>query len=304
MNLNQLQYFRAVYEKRSLSAAAKALPMTHQGLSQALSNLESELGVPLFDSSESFVKNPTKYADVLYEFSSKVDTLRESLTRDFESIDSLLRDELRLVAATGVFGFLGASFFDLFTKQFPNTNLTRTELPDFLCDDELKKGNFNVAITVYPFDDEFETLPLYLADRMVWVNIADSLACREQLEIKDLAGYSVATMGEFYKNYSDLKATLDKHDIILKKMELASEMVWLLHFAAEPGRASFTVPHIAEFLSDDPEIVSIPIQDIPWGFGISWRNGYKPNELEEEFVRFCVEYVRRKPLPFSLLNFS
>lgn len=302
MNLNQLQYFRAVYEKRSLSAAAKSIPITHQGLSQALANLESELGVCLFESNEGFVKSPTKYADALYGFSCKVEVLRESLAKDFKSVEALSKNTLRLLAATGVFGFLGADFFDLFLKQFPEINLTRTELPDFLCDDELSKGNFDLAITVYPFDDKFETVALYLTDRVVCLTATDALASQSQLTVEDLGGYSVATMGESYKNYTDLKKMLDEHSVSLKKLELASEMVWLLHFASKPKRASFTVPHIAcRFLEVDA--VSIPIKDIPWGFGLSWRRGYTPNELEEKFIRFCTNYVRRKPLPFSLLDF-
>jgi DNA-binding transcriptional LysR family regulator len=304
MNLNQLQYFRAVYEKHGLSAAAKALPMTHQGLSQALSGLEAELKVSLFDSSKGFVKNPTKYADALYEFSCKVDKLRESLALEFKSIDALLKNELRLVAATGVFGFMGSVFFSLFTKQFPDINLARTELPDYLCDEELKKGNFGLAITAYPFDDEFETIPLYLTDRVVWINIADPLASCEALVIGDLEGYSVATMGEYYKNYSELKRLLAERGVKLKNIELASEMVWLIHFARAPKRAAFTVPHIADSVCYDSEVASIPIQGIPWGFGISWRKGYQPNKLEDDFIDFCTVYVRSNPLPFSLLDYS
>ena len=48
MNLQQLSYFRAAFEQRSFSAAAKALHLAQPSLSEQIRRLEGELGVPLF----------------------------------------------------------------------------------------------------------------------------------------------------------------------------------------------------------------------------------------------------------------
>lgn len=48
MDLNHLQYFRAVAECKSVSKAAEALFITQPALSKAISKLEAELGMPLF----------------------------------------------------------------------------------------------------------------------------------------------------------------------------------------------------------------------------------------------------------------
>ena len=48
MTLHQLQYFRVMAETLHYTKAAKILHISQPSLSYALSQLESELGVPLF----------------------------------------------------------------------------------------------------------------------------------------------------------------------------------------------------------------------------------------------------------------
>ena len=48
MNLKRLQAFRAVYETRSVTAAAQRLHMTQPAVSRLISDLEKELGLQLF----------------------------------------------------------------------------------------------------------------------------------------------------------------------------------------------------------------------------------------------------------------
>lgn len=48
MNQRQLQYFLEVYNRKSVSQAAKALFISPQGISKTIASLEAELGVELF----------------------------------------------------------------------------------------------------------------------------------------------------------------------------------------------------------------------------------------------------------------
>ena len=48
MQIQQMRYVRAAAEKKSFSAAAKALFLSQPSLSQQILHLEKELGVPLF----------------------------------------------------------------------------------------------------------------------------------------------------------------------------------------------------------------------------------------------------------------
>lgn len=291
MNSNQLRYFSVVYEKRSLSAAAKAIPMSHQGLAKALDKLESELGVVLFNTVGHSL-SPTRYADSLYDFGQECAQLHQKMCNEFAKIDALTKGELHLGASTGVFGFLGEGFVKGFLAANPGIKIVELELPDLLCDDTLENGSFDLALTVYPFDDRFSTMEMYRCDRCVWVSVADPLASRESLTFKDLQGYTLATMGPSFKNYTDLTSILEREGIEPTSIECAAEMLWLYKHAGQAGRATFTVPHIVEFFRDNHSIVGKTIIGIPWGFGISWRKGHTLSESERLFVDYCLLYSK------------
>ena len=56
MKLSQLQYFKTVAETGKISLAAKKLYVSAPALSIAIANLESELGVKLFDRTNNQIK--------------------------------------------------------------------------------------------------------------------------------------------------------------------------------------------------------------------------------------------------------
>ena len=76
MNFNQLEYFIALYQTRSVTKAAKSLFMTRQALSLGLSAMEEELGVPLFIRMSSGLE-PTKEGEILFRYASEAIKARD-----------------------------------------------------------------------------------------------------------------------------------------------------------------------------------------------------------------------------------
>lgn len=65
MNTEQLYYFELAYSEGSFSAAARKVPVSHQGLTKSIRSLERELGVALFTPDpETGLPAPTPYAHV------------------------------------------------------------------------------------------------------------------------------------------------------------------------------------------------------------------------------------------------
>ncbi len=293
VNLAQLEYFEAVYEKRSYAAAARSIPMSHQGLIKSLTALSSELGVPLFCATEgSSVVAPTAYAEALHTFAAEVSAGRATLASEFERI-TRTGNTVRLGAATGVLGLLGISFLETFRAKYPQVSVVEEELADLRCDEGLAQGRFDLALTVPPFDEAFETRPLYEMDRYVWLSRTDRLCRAETVRVEDLAGRHVGVMGPAFKNYGGLADLAQSRDVAFASLDAAAEMLWLSRYAHSSGRVAFTAKHVARLFEQDEAIVARRFEGLPWGFGISWCKGRSLSEQEVALVEHCVSHAQR-----------
>ena len=97
MNTEQLRYFQLAYKQGSFSAAARMVPVSHQGLTKGIRNLERELGVTLFDyDSDSGRPEPTPFAHELYDFAvayeANLHLLKEALIYSGETTRAVAPD--------------------------------------------------------------------------------------------------------------------------------------------------------------------------------------------------------------------
>lgn len=104
MEIKHLKRFEIVYETRSITAAAKKLFITPQGLSRSIQELEQELGAELFERTQRGV-TPTAAASLLYkhtrELLPRFDVMERELAHVGES-----KARLRIGAAIGVFNVI------------------------------------------------------------------------------------------------------------------------------------------------------------------------------------------------------
>ncbi len=298
MNDHQLQYFRAMYETRNAHEAARSIPLSRQGLLKSLESLEHELGVPLFCDKAAPSCVPTRYGDAFFAYTAQQEQERHGLLQEFRRIDIGERGVISLGAAIGTMGFLGLGVLKEFELAHPQAKITCDEVPDLRCDEGLLGGMYSLALDVYPYHEDFETVELYSANRSVWVSAKDPLAREEVLRIDDLRGYHVGVVGYTFKNYAELVTAGSSQGVSFAALDTFSEMIHLYRYAMRPGFASFTAPSVADLFSElfadsDAPVRSIPFDGLPWKFGIAWHRHHQLNDLERAFVEHCVAYARK-----------
>lgn len=101
MDLRQLQYFVAVYEQGSISAAARACHVAQPSLSKALQHLEDELQVQLFQRQSRGV-TPTEDGERLYGHAGRMLSQMHSLRASFRHSVTRVQFRLGLIRALGV----------------------------------------------------------------------------------------------------------------------------------------------------------------------------------------------------------
>ena len=119
MNLNRLRVFRCVYERSSVSEAARALNLTQPPVTRMLRAYEEDIGFKLFNRERGRLV-PTPEADLLY---NEVVVMFDDLEQ-FEQTSAELREGRRerlVFAAAMALGFtlLGPAV-KRFRKRYPN----------------------------------------------------------------------------------------------------------------------------------------------------------------------------------------
>lgn len=285
-----------MYETRNAHEAARSIPLSRQGLLKSLDSLEHELGVPLFHDKSAPVCVPTRYGDAFSAYAAQQEKERHGLAQEFKRIDIGERGIISLGAAIGTMGCLGLDMLKEFELGHPQARIVRDEVPDLRCDEGLSSGMYSLALNVYPYHQDFQTMELYSVNRSVWVSVKDPLAREEALRIEDLQGYHVGVVGYTFKNYAELVTARDSHGVSFASLDTFSEMIHLYRYAMRPGFASFTVPSVANlfsglFADSDALVRSVPIEGFPWKFGIAWHRRHCLNDLERAFVDHCVVYA-------------
>lgn len=128
MELMQLEMFVAVVEERSFLRAAERVFRTQPAVSIGLRKLEGRIGVPLLDRSHRRGGRLTPAGEVLYEYASRILSLRDEALSALKEEDSPCAGNLRVGVASGENFERIPQLTRRFTSQYPNVRL------EILCD--------------------------------------------------------------------------------------------------------------------------------------------------------------------------
>lgn len=208
LNLKQLQYFRLLAKTEHFTRTASQLFITQPSLSQAISELEKELGVKLFERKGRNVKL-NKFGQSFLPYVEKGLTEIEKGERNLQKLISTTSGVIDLAFIYS----LGTNFVPSLIQQFVNEN-SNAEIA-FSCYQGttqmvikgLKEENYDIAFcTNIENEPDIELLPLAKQEIVLITNKNHPLTEREFVELKDIAGYKLVC---FNKN-SGLRPILDK----------------------------------------------------------------------------------------------
>ncbi|BAK45029.1 LysR family transcriptional regulator [Eggerthella sp. YY7918] len=293
---DRYDYFMFAYESPTFSAAASKVPMSPQGFTKAIRNLERELGVPLFAVDEDGTRRATPYADELYEYAKRIHAERTLLENAFERIASSGYVKKRIACSLGIPGLLGVDFLSDFFKKHADVSIVLNEMPDTMCESALRDGLYDLALVATPEENyDFDMRELYSSPVWYWVRRDDPLSERPFLTLEDVAQRRVFIPGDEFKCYKTLIDRCDAEGLEPPEIVKYSEIFWIYEFVLRGEGIGFTLPHLAELevFKGSTEVVALPLQGFTWGFGVSHLKTHSLDPLEEELVAYLAQRVKR-----------
>ena len=207
MNLNHLYYFRALAKEEHYTRTADMLSITQPSLSHAISCLESELGVKLFEKQGRNAKL-TKYGALFLRYVE-------------QSLDMLDEGRRVLTETSGISGgfidmgyifTLGSHFIPNLIKSYleeKGENHIRFSFGQGTTKkivEELKDGKYDLAFSSYiEGEDELEFIPVGQEELVLITPKGHPLAEKEEIDLIDTIDYDYV----YFTRNSGLRPVID-----------------------------------------------------------------------------------------------
>ena len=261
MELRYLRYFIAVVEEQSFTKAAERLFIAQPPLSRQIQNLESELGVQLFERGSRPLKT-TAAGLFLYQHALKLLSNAEEVKSMTSRIGSAQRTLNIGFVGSLLLGLLPRIIY-LYRQQHPHLNIQLTEMSTTEQVQALKEGKIDVGFGRLKISDPAVKRALLREERlMVAVHASHPLAQRTQgVHLADLVDEKLF----FYPNTpkpnfaSQLANIFMEHNLVPKHVQELREIQLAMGLTAA-GEGICVIPTSADTLRF-PHLHYVPILD-------------------------------------------
>ena len=197
MNLQQLYYFRSIAKLKSYTLAAKELMVTQSSLSHAITDMEKELGLPMFDRKKQSVEL-TRYGA---SFLPHVETALEELEVAKQEVQRELNASVGTIHLSLVPN-LSYRFIPELIRSFYSEDPTRDESIAFKFHEtlatrktleSLKNGEVDLGFAAKIDDDEMDFFEVAKEEMILIVSKRHHLASRKCVYLSDLPSETLIT---------------------------------------------------------------------------------------------------------------
>ena len=211
--LRQLQYFIAVAEEGTVSGAAQTLSISQSAVTDAIKELESDLGVTLFERHRRGL-TITHKGHQFYRHANRILGNVQDARRSFAADEpAAAPSQLSLGVTSLVAGYVLSDLLARFRRAYPGVNVSAIEDNGDYLEHLLIGGELDVAVMVISNlrdrnalqAEIFETSPYRL-----WLPLGHRLAAADSIELGDIASEPLImlTVDETEENTGKLLSAL------------------------------------------------------------------------------------------------
>ncbi|WP_417681039.1 LysR family transcriptional regulator [Roseibium sp.] len=188
--IRQLQYFVAAAEKGSISGAAQSFSISQSSVTEAIKELESDLGVTLFERHSRGLTITHKGHQFLRHATDILANVSDA-RRAFADQPSEIRGTLNLGVTSLVAGYVLSDILARFRRAYPGVDITATEDSGEYLEHLLIGGELDVAVMVVSNLRDRMALQseiLEVSPYRLWLPLGHRLETPDSISLSELAG--------------------------------------------------------------------------------------------------------------------
>lgn len=200
ISIKQIRYFLAVAETGQITLAATSLNVSQSAITTSIKNLEDYLGAKLFDRHAQGLSLTYEGNQFLYRANNVMIAVQEAI--QFPKLKSNnLTGKLRLAVTYTISGYFIPTYLARFKRDFPNIEISLTEVPRGEIEVGLIQEKFDIAVLLSSNivnRTEISTELLERSRRRLWVPAAHELISEPEISLRKIASepYIMLTVDE------------------------------------------------------------------------------------------------------------
>lgn len=291
MNLQQLEYFKVIAETKNFTTSSNLLSVTQPALSKAISKLEDELDVKLFERDGRNIRM-TEFGN---EFLKYAESALNEIERGKEKLRKMKSNDEKIISISSTY-CIGATFIPVlissffYTKACVKFNINNQSSSDIVKDIKNKKIDFGFMEETEEISryEEIESVLVKKEEYVLIVSKNHHLANKEEVWINDLKD-------EYFIVYDDKSCN--------KKISYSEFMGYTPKISVQPGEASVLSGLVAggagiAIIINTPMINTSRISVIKIKDDIGYKNIYMAwnknayiNNAKKEFKEYVLKLI-------------
>ena len=294
MEIQQLQYFQTLAKLEHMTRAAEVLMISQPALSKSISNIEKDLGVPLF--------NREGRSIYLNRFGEQFLKSVNIILNEYEKVKSEFEDITRPGYGVVSFGFIHTLGMEVVPelmadvqKKYPNMQVTLTQSTSSSLLRKLEDGAIDLCLSqkIESKQLEIETIELWQEELFVIVPTTHRLADREEIrldEIKDDPFISIK-IGNSLRQVVD--SFFDQVGIEKNSTFAGEEMHTVAGFVGA-GLGVSLVPEIKGLDNYKVKKLRVSYPECKRSIGVSFVKNRYLSPSATEFKKYIMDYFKER----------
>ncbi|SDJ84669.1 cidABC operon transcriptional activator CidR [Sediminibacillus albus] len=289
MDIRHLKYFIEVAHFKSFTRAADHLFITQPTISKMIKNLESELGVELFDRSRKKLIL-TDAGRVILEQAQTIDKAFDNLQTELDDLLGLQKGHIRIglppiMDAERVIRILGE-----FHQLYPHITFQLLENGTKKIEEDINQDNLDVGITVLPTSEEnFHYFSFKQEELRVVVPPTHHLASRKQIKLEELKDEQIILFNKDFALNDRISSACKEAGFLPTVVSESTQWDFIGKMIAADLGISILPYSVSQLLMEDVKTIKVISPTIEWDLAFIWRKNHYLSYATKEWLKFTQE---------------
>lgn len=303
MNLKELEYIIALNEEQNFTRAAEKLYITPSALTQRITKLEEEIGIPLFIRSRKGVE-PTEAGKIYIQATRKMLQLKKDTYKELHDLASLNIGTLSIGIPPERGSAIFSDIYPKFHEKYPSISIILKETGVYNQQKMIEEGNLDIGFMTLSSEQQSDDEYMLIRREEILVAIPETFPVEHYLRNDFYTRYPVISLSDLrYEPFALMSksSTLrELQELIFRRNHMEPQILF------ETSRQNSFLDMVAckmccALVSENyvysphaKNVRFVSLKEHPtWNIMACYRKGSYLSEAEEYLIRLFAESLNR-----------